>query len=239
MIEAHLLKLRKRDVISAAEEAALRRLCKDLRRIPAHKTVISEGEPLNESLLLLEGWLARAKGLSGGERQFTEIHVPGDFADLHSLTLKRLDHDVVALTPVRLVAVPHDELRRLTEEFPHIARIYWFSTNVDAAIHREWAVSLGRRSALARTAHLFCELFERLKVVELTRGDSYDFPLTQDELATALGMTPVHINRTLQELRRQELIRLEHRQLTILDQDGLRKVAEFDTDYLYLDRRKI
>jgi CRP-like cAMP-binding protein len=125
----------------------------------------------------------------------------------------------------------------MTEQMPHLTRVYWFATNLDAAIHREWALSLGRRSAIGRTAHLFCELLVRLEIVDLTNGYSYDCPLTQVELAESLGLTSVHVNRTLQELRRRGVIELENRRLTILDLDALKAIAEFDPAYLYLEKR--
>jgi CRP-like cAMP-binding protein len=235
MIEAHLLRLRRRDSISPEEEAAIRGAVSEIRKVRADTIVIRSGQQLNVSTLLLDGWLARAKDLKGGERQITELHVPGDFADLHSFTLKRLEHDIISLTPCTLAIVPHERLRQITERHPHLTRVYWFLTNLDAAIQRERTLSLGKRSALARTAHLFCELFVRLEIVGLTSDNSYDFPLTQAELGECLGLTAVHVNRTLQELRRQALIRLEQRRLTILDRPALQAVAEFDPAYLYLE----
>ncbi len=237
MIEAHLLRLRKRDSISPEEEAAIRGAVSEIRKIRADTIFIRSGQPLNVSTLLLDGWLARAKDLKGGERQITELHVPGDFPDLHSFTLKRLEHDIISLTPCTVALVPHEKLREITERHPHLTRVYWFLTNLDAAIQRERTLSLGKRSALARTAHLFCELFVRLEIVGLTSGNSYDFPLTQAELGECLGLTAVHVNRTLQELRRRELIRLEQRHLTILDQAAIHDLAEFDPSYLYLERK--
>lgn len=237
MIEAHLLRLRKRDSISPEEEAAIRGAVSEIRKFPADTVLIRSGQQLNVSTLLLDGWLARAKDLKGGERQITELHVPGDFADLHSFTLKRLEHDIISLTPCTVAIVPHEKLRQITERHPHLTRVYWFLTNLDAAIQRERTLSLGKRSALARTAHLFCELFVRLEIVGLTSGNSYNFPLTQAELGECLGLTAVHVNRTLQELRRRELIRLEQRTLTILDQSAIHDVAEFDPAYLYLERK--
>ena len=154
--------------------------------------------------------------------------------DLHGFTLKRLDHDLDSITPCLLATVPHERLQDLMAEFPRLARILWFSTNLDASMHREWTVSLGSRDSSARTAHLFCELFERLRVVGLTYGESFDFPLTQDEMATCLGITSVHVNRTLQDLRARGLIELENRRLTILDPEQLRTTASFDPAYLYL-----
>ena len=234
MIDAHLRRLRKRDRIGAAEEQAIRALVSETRRLKGQQVVVRKGERLQHSVLLIDGWLGRTVDSASGARAFTELHVPGDFADLHGFTLKRLDHDVLALAESIIALVPHERLTQLTRDFPHLARVYWFSTNVDAAIHRQWFVSIGR-SAIARTAHLFCELFLRLEVVGKTTGPSYDFPLTQDQLASCLSLTTVHVNRTLQELRRLSLIELANRRLTILDFDQLRTVGEFDPAYLYLD----
>ena len=237
MIEAHLKKLRRRDEISAAEEAAIRGSIGEVRKVPADRVVVRAGEELSESLLLIDGWLARARDLAVGLRQITELHIPGDFADLHSFTLKRLDHDVVAITPCTIAAVPHARLKEITEQHPHLTRVYWFTTNLDAAIHREWSVSLGRRPALARLAHLFCEMRERLDIVGMVDGSSFEFPLTQDEVGECLGLTSVHVNRTLQELRGRNLVSLESRRLTIRDLDALKQVADFDPSYLHLERK--
>ena len=237
MLEVHLRKLRRRDDISAEEERAINNLASHTMRVAADKIVISNGEPLNQSLILLDGWLARAKDLPSGQRQFAEIHLPGDFADLHSFTLKRLDHDVVSITPCLLAVVPHERLKEITERMPHLTRVYWFATNLDAAIHREWAVSLGRRSAIARMAHLFCELLIRLEIIGMTDGNSFNFPMTQAELGESLGLTAVHVNRTLQELRRMGLIKVEDRRVVIHDLNRLKAVAEFDPGYLYLEKR--
>lgn len=237
MITVHLKKLRKRIEISPEEERAIRNAVSETREVGPDQILIRSGEELNSSLMLLNGWLARSKDLAGGERQVTELHVAGDFADLHSYTLKCLDHDVHTLSDCTVGVVPHERIREITDRFPRLARVYWFTTNVDAAIHREWALSLGQRSAISRMAHLFCELYERLDVVGRTCGSSYEFPLTQREISECLGLTVVHANRTLQELRRRGLVELENRQVTIVDRGGLESVAEFDPAYLFLDRR--
>jgi CRP-like cAMP-binding protein len=238
LIEKHLLKLRARDDISGEEEAAIRELISEVVDVPSDQVMIRADQELSQSTLLLEGWMARMKDLRAGQRQIAELNIAGDFTDLHGFTLKRLDHDVVTLTPCKVALVPHERLRWLTENFPHLTRVYWFMTNLDAAIHREWTLSLGRRSALARMAHLFCEMFVRLRITGLTDGNGYEFPLTQIELGECLGLTSVHVNRTLQELRRRELIELRARMLTILNWDGLSDVAEFDSSYLCLDKRQ-
>ena len=239
MIEAHLLKLRRRDDVSPAEEAIIRSLIGEVRKVPADKVVIRAGEELHESLLLVDGWLARARDLAEGQRQITELHLPGDFADLHGFTLKKLEHDVVSISECTIGVVPHERLTAMTEKHPHLTRVYWLSTNIDAAITREMALSLGQRSAISRMAHLFCELHLRLDAVGKASDDSFDFPLTQRELSECLGLTVVHVNRTLQELRRMGVVEAENRRIRILDRNQLESVAEFDPAYLQLNRRKL
>jgi CRP-like cAMP-binding protein len=236
-IEKLLLKLSLRDELSAEEEAALRALPEIIKEVPSDKTIIRAGEALNDSTLLLEGLMGRYKDLKNGSRQISELHVAGDFVDLHSFTLKRLDHNIMTLTPCRVATVPHARLKRITEEFPHLTRILWFSTNLDAAIHREWVLSLGRRTALARLAHFFCELHVRLGIVGLTDGLSFRLDLTQVDIAECLGLTSIHVNRTLKVLREQGLVELRGGIVEIRDLIGLRRVAEFTDDYLSLERR--
>ena len=237
MIDKHLMKLRARDEVSPAEEKAIRGAVVDYREYPSDRVFIRAGEELDHSTLLLDGLMCRQKDLRGGERQITQLHVAGDFADLHSFTLKRLDHDVMTLTPCQVAIVPHERLRSITEEHPHLTRVFWFSTNLDAAIHREWALSLGRRSANARVANLFCELLVRLRIVGLADESSYELKLTQADLAEMLGLTAVHVNRTLKELREQGLVEFRGARVTIGDLAALERLAEFDPRYLYLERR--
>jgi CRP-like cAMP-binding protein len=239
VIERHLLKLRARDTVSPEEEQAIRDSIAEVRAVLADHNVVLAGTVLTHSVLLLDGIMCRHKDLSEGQRQITELHVPGDFADLHSFTLKRLDHSIMTLTPCRYAIVPHDRLERITERLPHLTRLYWFTTNLDAAIHREWEVSLGRRTALSRIAALFCEMKLRFEVVRMTDGMSYDFNLTQTDLAECVGLTPIHVNRTLKELREQGLVQFRSGRVTIQDWDGLARVAEFDPAYLYLEKWKL
>jgi CRP-like cAMP-binding protein len=238
MISVHLKKLKRRVELRPEEERAIRDSVAETRRVPADQILIHGGEELNASMILLDGWLARSKDLPGGERQMTELHVAGDFPDLHGFTLKRLDHDLLTLSDCILAVVPHERLQQITERHPRLARIYWFSTNVDGAITRELALSLGQRSAMSRMAHLFCEMYMRLEIVGRVTQDGYDFPLTQRELAECLGLTVVHANRTIQELRRRALVELENRRLTILNRAGLEGIAQFDPSYLYLEGRQ-
>ena len=236
MIEAHLKMLRVRDEVSAEEERAIAGLFSEVRDIPADKTITRAGEPLTASTLMLDGLLCRYKDLRDGQRQITALHVPGDFADLHGFTLKRLDHNIMALTPCRIALAPHDRLNALSRDHPHLARLYWFLTNLDAAIHREWVLSLGLRTAASRIAHLLCELHVRLGLVGLTENTSYGLGLTQTDLAESLGLTPVHVNRSLRRLREHGLVEFRSGRVTIHDLPGLERIAEFDPAYLYLDR---
>ena len=236
-IETLLLKLRARDDLSAEEEAALRAAVSEVREYPADRTVIREGEELTASTLLIGGFVCRYKDLRNAERQITALHVPGDFVDLHSFSLKYLDHNVMTLTPCRVAIVPHARLTEITETLPHLTRLLWFSTNLDAAIQREWELSLGRRTAVARTEHLFCELRVRLGSIGMADESGYTLPITQSELAECVGLTSVHVNRTLRELRERGLMEFRRGDVRLLDLKGLEKLAEFRPDYLYLDRR--
>ncbi|NJC34623.1 CRP-like cAMP-binding protein [Sphingomonas jejuensis] len=237
MIERHLMRLRARDTISAEEEAAIRSVITETREIGAHRTIVRAGTETTACTLLLDGLACRAKDMRDGQRQITELNVAGDFIDLHGFTLKRLDHSLLALTKVKVGVAPHDRVKELVEAFPHLGRVYWFSTNLDAAIHREWVLSLGRRTALGRLANLFCELQVRLGLVGLSDEGGYDLDLTQADLAECMGLTPVHVNRTLREMRERELLTFREGRVTIIDAAGLRKAAEFDPAYLYLERR--
>lgn len=239
MITAHLKKLRLRTDISPEEEQVIRGLVAETRRVAADECLIRAGQELEFSILLMDGWLVRSMDLPNGERQVMEIHIAGDFADLHGFTLKRLDHDVVTVSECEIGLVPHERMMEISERHPRLARVYWLMTNIDAAITRVMALSLAQRSAMSRMAHLFCELQLRLEVVGKSRGDTFDFPLTQREMSECLGLTPVHVNRTLQELRRKGLVETADRQIAILDKRGLRSVAEFDPGYLHLERRPI
>jgi CRP-like cAMP-binding protein len=236
MITVHLNKLRRRIELSTEEERAIRDAVAETRKIRADEVLIRSGEELKSSFVLFEGWLARSKDLADGERQLIELHVAGDFADLHGFTLKRLDHDVVTLSDCVIGVIPHERLQEITERFPRLAWVYWSYSNADSAITRELALSLGQRSALSRMAHLFCELYVRLDAVGRAGSDSFAFPLTQRELSECLGLTVVHANRTIQELRRRGLVELESKQLRILNRSGLEGVAQFDPYYLYLNR---
>jgi CRP-like cAMP-binding protein len=236
MIERLLLKLNLRDTLPDDEIAALRDALDSPETVAPKMTVVRRGQPLKRSILLLDGLMCRYKDLRNGRRQITALHVPGDFLDLHGFTLKQLDHDVMSLTTSNLCFAPHEKLTRITETFPHLTRMLWFSTNLDAAMHREWELSLGQRSGAARAAHLLCELHTRLKIVELATDEEFTLAMTQTEFGECLGLTVVHTNRVLRELRKDGLATFAKGKVTIHDLERLRAFAEFDPTYLYLGR---
>lgn len=230
-------KLRVRDIVSAEEEQALEDAVGEVKTFRPGRTLVRAGAALSECNLLVEGMVCRYKDLADGQRQILELHVPGDFVDLHSFVLKRLEHNIGSLTQVRIAFIPHENLRRVTESHPHLGRMLWFSTLLDAAIHREWILSMGRRTALARIAHILCELYVRMDVVGLASDLRFPLPVTQTDLADATGLTAVHVNRMLKRLRDEELLTFRGGEVTIHDWDRLQHAAEFDPAYLYLERR--
>ena len=234
MIDVHLARIRYRHPLSLDEEQAIRAIIPSERRSTRQSVIVREGQRLETSTLLLDGILCRYKDLPDGKRQITQLHVAGDFVHLHGFTLKRLEHSVMALTDCSFACVPHEDIRRLIEQWPRIGRLYWFSTNLDASINREWELSLGQRSAAARLAAIFCELHFRLGIIG--RGElTFTLGMSQAELAESLGMTAVHVNRTLRRLRDRKLLTYRRGEAEILDIDGLKALASFDPRYLYLD----
>ena len=232
-------KLEKTDRLSAEERSVLQSLATSTREFAADEDMVAQGTSPKYSTLLLEGFAGRYKVLASGQRQITALHVPGDFVDLHSFLLAKMDHSIVALSPCRVTIVQHDTLRQITERFPHLGRVLWLTTLVDGAIHREWLVAMGRRTALAHTAHLFCELFLRLEQIGATDGLSFKLPLTQEEIADMLGLSYVHVNRTLGELRDSRLLEWRKQIVTIKDWGRLVDVAEFDPTYLNLQGKPL
>lgn len=215
------------------DEAAIHALCRSPRRVPPRRPIISEGEKADYVHIMVEGWAARSKTLPDGSRQITAFLIPGDFCDLHVTILGEMDHDVVALSDAKVAYVPHQIMEDLPRDRPELGRALWWATLVDEAVLRSWISNIGRRDAYQRVGHLFCELHARLKLVGLVEDDRFELPLTQEVIADALGLTPVHVNRTLQRLRRAGLIELSTRSLTILDVPRLRTRAGFNPNYLH------
>ncbi len=198
--------------------------------------IVRDGERPEHCAAVIEGWLCRFKLLPDGGRQIIAFHIAGDMPDLQSLHLGVLDHSISAVTPCTVALIPHDVLRERTARLPDLAALLWRETMIDAALFRGWVTAMGRRSAYGRTAHLFCELHMRQRAVGLAEPRHSPMPLRQTDLADAMGLTSVHITRTLGALRKSGLITLQGRTLTIHDWDGLCQAAEFDPSYLHLGK---
>src|SRR5262245_10701731 len=185
------------------------------------ETIIPADDPVDFSSVLLKGFSNRQLVLQSGKRQITAFHLAGDFCDLHTYVLKTLPDSVVAITECEVAIVPHAQLDQIVRDSYHVARLLWASTLIDASISRQWIISIGGRSARARLAHLFCELYLRFKMVGLTKDMSYLLPATQTDLSDVLGLSLVHTNRTCAALRSEGLATFARRTLTIHDWDKL------------------
>jgi CRP-like cAMP-binding protein len=220
--------------LSEAERAALLALPMQVVQFDPYQDIAREGDRPMRSFALLDGVACTYKATRAGKRQVMSYHVPGDVPDFQSLHLEVLDISIAAVSPCRVGFVQHDTIRALLRAHPRLTDVLWRATLIDAAIVREWMLNTGRRDAYARMAHLFCELVTRLGVVGLAPDFSCDLPMTQPELADALGITPVHVNRTIRDLKGAGLISLRSRRLTVHDWNGLQAAAEFDPTYLHL-----
>jgi CRP-like cAMP-binding protein len=187
---------------------------------------------------VVEGFACRYNTTAEGKRQILSFHISGDIPDLQSLHIDVMDHSLGTLVPSRLAFIQHADLRSLVRSHPRLADLLWRDTLIDAAVFRQWMVGLGRRSAHGRIAHLLCELLVRLRAVELVQDYSFDLPVTQAELGDALGISNVHVNRVLQDLRGENLITWRGNALTVLDWEGLKQAGEFDPAYLHLVKRE-
>jgi CRP-like cAMP-binding protein len=220
--------------LSSDDRAALAGLSQNIIKVDARRDLVVEGEKPRQVHLMLEGWAVRYKGLPDGKRQIVGLFIPGDFCDLNVYILKRMDHSIGAITRLKVAAITPDQMDALTSQHPRITQALLWHELVSAAIQREWLLNVGQRAAHARLAHLLLEIYFRLRTVGLARDGRCDFPMTQNDLAEATGLTSVHVNRMLQELRGDDLIELERRQLQIRDVDRLMDIAMFNPDYLHL-----
>ncbi len=234
----HLIrKLERFSPLSGEAKHALERATSiTVRQLKPRQDIVQEGDKPRQVHVMLEGWACRYRILPDGRRQIMGHLVPGDICDLRMFILKQMDHTVSTISAARVAEVPSDTLLALTDAFPRISRALWWVSLVEEAISREWIVNNSQREAGERLAHLFCEIFLRLRAVGLTNGQSCDVPLTQAELAETTGLSTVHVNRTLQDLRAAGLIILKGKHLTIPDLAALKAAALFNPNYLHLDR---
>jgi CRP-like cAMP-binding protein len=232
-------KLKRFFQLTDLEDDALLSLPLRIAEYGADVELIREGDRPTECNLLLVGFVCRSNTLADGKRQIVAFHIPGDVFDTQSFLLERMDHTISTLTTCKIAAIAHTALFKLFENQPRVGMAIWKDTLVDASMFRQWVTNVGRRDAHARTAHLMCEMFLRCAAVGLNRANTVDWPLTQGELADALGMSHVHVNRTLRDLRQSGLISIDRQQLTVHDWAKLKAAANFDPAYLHLDETAI
>ncbi len=226
----------RRTTLTEAERAYLEKAVQTVISLRPREIFVRQGETIQVSCLLLEGLMSRHVDDSEGGRQMVALQVAGDFVDLHGYPLKTLDHDVAALTHVQMALIPHTALFEIQDRLPELARKLWFLTLLDAAMHRKWVYRLGRLKAVSRVAHFLCETAVRLAAVDLSDGKVFALPLTQFDLGEICGMTSVHVNRVLRELREADLCSLRNQQVEIHDWAGLATLGVFEPEYLYLDK---
>ena len=205
-----------------------------VRRVAPREDIVHEGDKPRGVSVFLDGWACRYKTLEDGRRQIIAYFVPGDMGDLYNFVLREMDHSIAALTPLTVAEFSRETLDEMTARSPRIGQALWWETLVFASIQREWTVNLGLRTALERISHLLCELFFRLRAVGLADNDTCELPVTQVDLGETVGLSSVHVNRTLQELRASGLITLRDRTLIIHDLDALQTIALFNPSYLHL-----
>jgi CRP-like cAMP-binding protein len=203
----------------------------------AGEDLVTEGDRADIVRVFLSGWACRYKVLEDGRRQIVSFILPGDTCDAHIYLFSRMDHSISTLTPVVYCEFDRAGFERLTAADKTLAEALLCETLVNCAIQREWTLNIGRRDALERVAHVICELFARLSVVGLAESNAFTFPVTQMDLADATGLSTVHVNRTLQELRAARLITLKERHLIVHDLGALSTMAMFTPHYLHLERR--
>ena len=207
-----------------------------VRRFGPRVDITREGDKPKDVHLILSGWACRYKQLEDGRRQVVSFFFPGDMCDLNVFILKEMDHSIGTITSVAIADFSRDFFDEIGAGYPRITTALWWETLVNAAIQREWTMNLGQRTASERMAHLLCEIFVRLRRAGLTRGASCEFPLTQSDLADATGLSKVHVNRTLQELRSAELIVLKGKYLTVPSLERLMDAGLFNPNYLHMER---
>lgn len=232
-INVMLRRLRVANTLGPTELAALKGLPITTKSVPEGAPIVKDGDRPSVCVVVVDGFVIRTKHTADGRRQIVSIHVPGDIPDLQSLHLHVMDHNVVALSESVVGFIPHESLHTLVDMYPKIAGALWRDTLIDAAIFREWIVNLGRRNATQRMAHLISEVARRLEEVGLKKEEQFPLPMTQQDLADALGLSTVHVNRVLQAIRKNDLLELRNGIVTLGDAGRLNALGDFDPTYLH------
>lgn len=233
-LTGRFLKGRLRQAMTEDEKALIESLVETTGRYTEPTRLLARGDLAEQATLVIEGFALRTID-EEGHRFIVGLEVPGDFADLHGFALKRMDHDIVTLGDTLVGFVPHARLRNMLADNPRIARLLWFASLIDAAIHRQWILKLEQLTAPRRVAHIFAELWHRLDLVGLGRREVLRTPLTQTDLADMCGTTAIHMNRALGVLKREGIAEFRRGALYVADRRRLEQFAHFHPDYLYGD----
>jgi len=239
LLQPMITKLESISSLTEEERYAVENLPVRVRTHQSREDIVRDGDRVSQCCLILEGWAYRYKILGGGRRQIFSFHIAGDIPDLPSLHIPLMDHSLATITKATMAFIPHEAMRDLTYQFPRLAAVLWRDTLVDAGIFREWMACMGQRSAYDHLAHLFCELYLKQEAVGLAGEHRCPLPMTQADLGDATGMSNVHVNRTLQEMRGDGLIILRNKTLVIKAWNELIRAAEFDDTYLHLRERTV
>ena len=225
-------RLRAYDSVQPEDVEAINALPIAIKDFPANQPIVHDGERPTQCCLIADGFCIRSKTISSGRRQILSLHIPGEIPDLQSLFLEVMDHDLVTLMPSTLGFIAHDTLRVLHRRQPRVAEMFWRDSLIDAAMFREWIVNVGQRPAPARLAHVVVELLERLKIIG-RGGNTINISITQEQVGEALGITAVHANRVIRQLREDGVVDFQRGRIVILSEYNLRELAEFDGRYLH------
>jgi CRP-like cAMP-binding protein len=229
--------LRKLDSIirlSDEERDAVKALPVRIEDIGADQDIVCEGDRPRHSFALLDGFCATYSVVPEGRRQIMAFHIPGDMPDLQSLHLEVMDNSIGAVSSCRIAKMEHSMLQELCIAYPRVAAALWRESLITAGIFRRWLLNIGRREAYPRLAHFLCEMMLRMRAVGLADDYACAFPITQAEIGDALGLSTVHVNRTLQEIREAGLVEMNRNTLKVLDWDGLQQAGDFDPTYLHI-----
>ncbi len=223
---------RSRHAMGEREKVLLEQAIESVTDYDQPTCILARGAPADRSTMLIDGFILRT--ITENDRRYVVgIQVPGDFVDLHAYALKRLDHDIVTLGPTRIGQVSHDRIGHIHAHEPHLSRLFWFSTLLDAAIHRQWTLKLEQLKASRRVSHRLSEIWKRLEMVGLGRKNGFRSPLTQSDLADMCGTTAIHMNRALSELRRDDVAEFRRGLVVVRDRARLERHGDFDPAYLY------
>lgn len=231
-LRRYLAKVEARRALPTAAADAFLALPSQTVDYEIYRDIVKEDEHIHQCCLMVSGCVSRYKTLPSGERQINSFHFDGDMIDLQSALMMVSDHGIRTHSPTTVLRIDCGKILQLAAEYPEWARAFWFDTLVDAAIFREWMLNVGRRVAVARVAHLMLELAYRLSAIGRSDGTRFLLPITQNDLADAVGLSAVHTNRSLQQLREMGMISSIGRTFVIENEAGLKSIASFDPTYL-------